>query len=247
MNDQENEESKPTFDFCDKVDLHALSPSIPLDAVVAVAGEHGFRGVVVTLGRLQELVKEITKPIFGDKSILPICTIDYPQGMSSTDVRAYSIQSAKEKGAKEVEIVAPYHLLVAKDFKAIYEDAQNLMNVASRAGIEIKYVLDQNSEFVDESISAKICRILSSTRIPVVSTSLGFFDEKIDHADNILKMRNIKNKVGCNMKVFIGSESPNDLASYIKAGADIIGLPWNKAPYLVHAYEDIVQKKAEAD
>ncbi len=248
MNDQDNEEpSKVMFDFCDKVDLHALPPSICLDTVVAIAGEHGFRGIIVTLGRLQELVKEINRPIFGDKKITPICAIDYPYGMSSQDVRGYSIRSAAEKGAKEVEVIAPYHLLVAKDFKAIYEDAQNLLNISSQAGIDIKYVLDQSSEFVDESISAKICRILSSTRMPVVSTSLGFYDEKVDHADSILKMRNIKNKVGCRMKVFVGSDNPNDLASYIKAGADMIGLPWNKAPYLVHAYEEMVQKKAEAD
>lgn len=237
------EEESIQFEYCNKVDLHVTDISTKLDNVVSVAAEHGFRGIVVTLGQITALVKEINKPLFGDKQILPIAVIDYPFGNSSIDVRAYSLASAKEKGAKEVEIVAPYPMIANHDFRGIYEDAQSLVAAAKKYDISIKYVLDQNSEFIEDSIRTKLCRIMSSTRVPFISTSLGYFDEEIDHSDNIVKMRALKNKIGCPIKAYVPTSDPNEFALYPKAGADILGLEWNVAPFLVHAYEDMVIKK----
>jgi hypothetical protein len=84
---------------------------------------------------------------------------------------------------------------------------------------------------------------MSSTRIPLISTSLGFFDQDIDHGDNVLKMRNIKNKVGCAMKVFVNTNDPSQFAMYPKAGVDIVGVHWKSAAFLTHAYEEMVSKK----
>jgi deoxyribose-phosphate aldolase len=231
------------FDYCEKVDLHALATKEPLETITAIASEHGFRGIVVSLSKIDQLVKLLNRPLLGDKNVVPACIIDYPFGDSSKDVRAYSIQSAKERGAREIEIVAPYHLIAVKDFKKIYEDAQNIVNVAERANVAVKYVLDYSNPYVDDTVRTKLCRILSSTKIPTISTSLGFFDKKIDHADSILQMRGLKSKTGCKIKAYLKSLDPSDLMSYAKAGADIIGLDWRKAVFLVHAYEDIVEKK----
>lgn len=237
-------EEENKFDYCEKVDLHALDFNANLNSVVAVAAEHCFRGIVVTLAKLPELVKEINRPSFGDKQILPIVAIDYPYGNSSVDIRAYSIASAKEKGAKEIEIVAPYPMLAKRDFRGIYEDAQTLVTTAAKYGMSLKYVIDQNSEYIDDSVRTKICRIVSSTRVPMLSTSLGFFDQAVDHSDNIVKMRAMKNKIGCTIKAYIKTGDPNEFALYPKAGADIIGVEWKKGPQIVHAYENMVQKKS---
>jgi deoxyribose-phosphate aldolase len=111
-------------------------------------------------------------------------------------------------------------------------------------GLSVKYVLDRNHSYINEDNAiTRLCRIIKQAQIPIVSTSLGFFDNKIEHSDSVIKMRNIKSKAGCDIKVYISSSDVSDIASYVKAGADIIGLPWNKAPYLVHAYEDLVQRK----
>ncbi len=235
--------AKKTFDYCKKVDLHVLKGNPNIQSVVSIAGEHGFRGIVVTLARLDRLVDAINKPIYGCKDLVPICAIDFPLGESSLDVRNYSIITAKEKGAKEVEVVAPYHLIAEKDFRKVYDDAQALMSQAEKCGISLKYVLDRDSNSIDDSVTARLCRIISSTKIKFVSTSLGFFDKKIDHADNVIKMRNVKSKSGCAIKVFVSSNDASEIASYVKAGADIVGLPWEKATRLVHAYEDLVDKK----
>lgn len=238
----EEEQQVKQFDYCDKVDLHALEPKVNLASVVSIASEHGFRGIVVPLTKLEQLIKAIKD--YGTKEMVPVCTVDYPFGSSSLDVRNYSILAAKEKGAKEVEVVAPYYLIADADFRRVYDDAHNLMSTANKQGISLKYVLDQSSPYVDDTVRTKLSRVISSSRIPIVSTSLGFFDNKVDHADNIIKMRTMKSKAGCQMKVYVSSQDVNDIASYVKAGADYIGLHWKKAPYLVHAYEDMVQKKA---
>jgi deoxyribose-phosphate aldolase len=240
---EENEdqiEQKP-FDYCEKVDLHALSPNTNLVSVVSIAAEHGFRGVIVPLGRLDQLIAAIKA--YGNKEILPICAIDYPLGASSLDVRNYSIMSAHEKGAREVEIVAPYHFIAEEDFRKVYNDANSVVGTAKKAGMEMKYVLDQNCSYINDKVRSQLARIVSSTRIPIVSTALGFVSDKTDHADNIIKMRNLKSKSGCKIKVYLSTHNVDDIASYVKAGADIIGLEWNKAAYLVHAYEEMVQKK----
>ena len=238
---EEFEDEVKKFDYCDKVDLHALDHNIQIEKVVVIASEHGFRGVVVPHIYLESLVKAIKSN--GNQELLPICAVDYPFGSSSLDVRNYSIMSAKEKGAKEVEVVAPYHLIANNDFKHVYDDAQNIISTAKKANVGIKYVLDQNGPFIDDAVRSKLARLISSTRMPVVSTSLGYFESKVDHADSIIKMRTMKSKSGASMKVYISSQNVEDIASYVKAGADIIGLPWNKAVYLIHEYEDLVQKK----
>lgn len=239
---EETEQEVKQFDYCDKVDLHALNPNTNLNSVVSIAAEHGFRGIIVPMGRIEQLIASIKA--YGTKEMLPICAVDYPFGSASLDVRNYSIMSAAEKGAKEVEIVAPYHFIAAEDFRRVYNDAQGIMTNAKKAGVSVKYVIDQGNPYIaNDKVRTQLSRIVQNSRIPYVATSLGYFPDKTDHADSIIKMRNIKSKGGCNVKVYLSSQEVDDIAAYVKAGADIIGLDWNKAPYLVHAYEEMVQKK----
>jgi deoxyribose-phosphate aldolase len=234
------------FDFCKKTDLHALDTDVDIKTVVSIACEHGFRGIVVQTSKIEELVKEINK---NDKSIIPISAIDYPFGTSSTDIRTYSIFSSKEKGAKEVEIIAPYPVIAKKDFHKIYEDMQGLVNASEKTGLYLRYVIDQNSPYVDESIRTKLCRTISATKIKAISTSIEACDEldEKDHSDAILMMRNLKSKTNCTIKCFVNTNSADKLALYPKAGADTIGMLWNKSANVVHGYEYLMQdlKKAK--
>jgi hypothetical protein len=45
------------------------------------------------------------------------------------------------------------------------------------------------------------------------------------------------------MKAYVNTSDPNEFALYPKAGVDIVGVEWNKAAHLVHAYEDMILKK----
>ncbi len=238
----EEVEEKP-FSFADKIDLHALNFYIDLAAVVAISGEHGFRGIVVGPSKIGELSKLINNQIFGCKDVIPICIIDYPFGMSSSEVRACAMYAAKEKGAKEIEIVVPYPTMAEKDFKLLHEDASNIVKFGQKENISVKYVIDQNSPYLDEATRSRMYRILASVKMPIVTTSLGFFDEKLDQSNDVLKMRALKSKVPCQIKSYISSGDIEDMIMYIKAGCDIIGLDWDKASNLLYEYQSIVEKK----
>ncbi len=239
MNNEENQ----CFDYCKQVDLHALDFNVPIENIVSIAGEHGFRGIVVSQSNLKSLVKALKEPLFGNERTIPICVIDYPFGNSGKDVRAYSLQSAKENGAKEVEVIAPYDLIAQKDFKSVYNDIFNLLKLSKTVDIDVKYVFDKQSMPMDDDLIKKVYRVISAAKIPILSTSVGYFENKDNHADNVLQMRNFKMKTGVSIKAYLKNCKPEDVASYVKAGVDIMGIEWKNAPYVVHAYEYMIEKK----
>lgn len=232
------ENLEETFNFCNNVEVH-VKPTDKLDNVVAVASEHNFRGIVVDSCKLLELIKSIKK---NGSDIMPICQIDGPEGNSSTDIRAYSILSAKEKGAKEIEIFAPLNFIQNKDFRKIYEDLQNLINVSQKNNIVLKYCLNDMYKSIPDDTKTKLCRSLSAVQVGNLSFNFAKIVDS-NHSDNIIKMRFFKNKISSKIKTFIKDASKEDFASYVKAGVDTIGLDWEIAPYLVHAYESMFIKK----
>jgi deoxyribose-phosphate aldolase len=232
----ENEED---FNYCKFIDVHIFNSNVSMKHAAMISVEHGFRGIVTNLVNIDHLSKEINN--ISDSDILPICIIDYPFGSSSLDVRNYSILSAKEKGAKEVEIVAPYDLILDQDFHAVSNDLKSLLNAANKANIGIKYVIDYSNKLIDDNTRLRMSRILSSIKTPLVSTSLGFYDKIINHSDNIIKIRDLKSRGRCKTKIYIPGEiTPENIATYAKAGTDIIGLDIEVAPNLVHAYQNSV-------
>lgn len=226
-----------TFDYCNNVEIYVKN-NCKLQNVVAVASEHSFKGIVVDSNRIVELVKEL-KNVNSD--ILPVCSIDAPEGNSSIDIRAYSIVSAKEKGAKEVEIYAPSFLIETRDFRKIYEDLQNCINISSKNNIPFKYIINDMYKTLPDDIKTKICRLFSTINLEYLGFC--FSKQNNNHSDNIIKMRFFKNKVSSKIKTYIKDVSKEDFAAFVKAGVDTIGLDWEIASYLVHAYESMMIKK----
>ena len=238
-------ESESYFNHCSKVDLHATGPIIDIGKIVSIAAEHSFRGIVTDSTNLVEIAKEINRPNYGDKAILPICLIDHPFGNSSIAVRIFSIYDAKEKGAREIEIFAPKNKLETKDFKGIHEDIMSINSACERVGIAYKYVYP--AEDNDEQSKTRICRSLSVAKTEFITT-ISEFDYKnrqVDNSDSIIRMRNIKNKTNSKVKAFLHSGDISTVTAFFKAGVDIIGLPWQKAPNLIHGYEYLLNNDAQ--
>ncbi len=225
------------FSFCEKVDLHVTTDA-NLRSVVAVACEHSFRGIVVGSNKLESLVKIINN--HGDKAIKAICMVDYPLGNGSMDIRSYAIISAKEKGAKEVEICAPYDLINEENFQQLLEDGQNLIKISSKYDVPLKYIIDKSRLNCSDETQAKVYKMIGSLKIPCVSTHLDNMRKNHSRSDDIINMRNLKSKISTSVKVFLENCDVEDFSSCAKAGADIIGLDWTLAPNFTHMYEDMV-------
>lgn len=220
------------------IDLHALDYYANPKDVVSIAAEHGFRGIVTTQGMIDKYSKLINRSGVGDKNIIPICAIDFPFGSLSTDVRTYSILAAKEKGAKEVEIVAPYHLFCRQYLPDIKKDLDNLVYMAKKVEITLKYVIDGNSMFMSDYVQKRVIDMLTKVTPDYVSTSLGFYDdfEGYSHEDSILFSRTLHKKYKLNVKMYGRNVNSEYLNLYKKAGVSIIGLDWNKAVYAAYDY-----------
>lgn len=238
--DENNEEDK-AFNYASHVDLHMLFSSGEKSSIrnaVAIGTEHNFRGIIVLPNKIQELSEEIKKN--ANSELLPIAMIDYPFGASTLDVRNYNIISAKEKGTKEVEIIAPYHFLAEKNFAAFEHDMKATTMTAAKHQIKIKYVIDLSVKFFKEDILSRIARIANSCGV-FLSTSTGFFDDKINHSNLILKIRAIKNKADVRIKSYINTDNIEIISSYNKAGIEVMGLDIKNAPKLVHEFESQIK------
>lgn len=224
------------FDFCKQVDLYVGPSDTNLERIVSICDEHGFRGIVVRSSNLEKLSKLI---ISSASEVAAICQIDAPFGESSKDIRAYSIKSAKEKGAKEVEVYAPHQLVINEEYKAIYDDLANLIASAKMVNIPMRYIINAGNNINDNSIT-KFCRIVESSKLEHIGFNI--CGKKLSYSDSILQMRNFKTKTGAKIKTYIENCTQEELTSAIKAGSDTIGIHWKDAANTVHEYEYQVQK-----
>lgn len=216
------------YNYASSVDIHCIGSKYRLDNVVALAVEHGFRGIVTLPCFIEDLAKELKKQ---NSAILPVCVLDYPYGVSTTDVRNYSIIAAKEKGAKEIEIVCPNHLV--GDFKQIENDVRALSLVASKSGLKLKYLVD-TSTLAEEGCLTRIGRICHNFGVGISV----FNSKRIDHSDNILKIRSIKNKTNIKTKVYLADPTIEIVTLYNKAGIDVLSFDAKNAASIVHEYEE---------
>lgn len=232
-------DSKLPFNYCHRVDLHASQMSNLRD-VVAVANEHAFRGVVVPHNQIESLTKEIQ--FHENSTVLPIATIDYPFGSLSSDVRTYAIISAANKGAKEVEIVAPTSLILNKELKKLDKDLENIILTCAKVKVGFKYIVDYRQfKAFSASIQSRILRMISTNEVPIVSTSLGIWDLSDDVIiDEVMWVKDVKKKTSAKIKTHVQTSDVNKLAQFPKVGSEILGVHWQDAPNIVHRYEEII-------
>lgn len=226
-------QNQDVFSFCGKIDLYCLN-GLKLDMSVAVAEEHAFRSVVVTQDCLDELVS-----LTDGTDISPIVLADYPNGNSSLDIRNYSIISAKEKGAKEIEITVPYKRL--RDNKA-FDDCKALVATADKHNIEVRYCLDVNRLQLTEQVLKGLEKVLSMNKMSSLSLEI---KNDINHSENILNMRRIINKTKCKVKVYLDDSTAENVSDFVKAGAEWIGLGWSKAGNIAATYNDLVRRDVQ--
>ena len=231
------EDNQP-FSFSHHVDIHALDWRADISSLPAIAHEHGFRGIVVPQGRIEKLAK-----LCEDNKVVPVAAIDYPHGHSSPEVRTYSIVTAQEKGAKEVEVVVPYHLIHDREFKKFDKDVQTVMGSCEKLDIRLRFVLNKGFIPDDAKINNRIFRIFSSNKVRRVSTGLDH--NSSNTTESVMWTRDIRKKTNAQVKAFVDTDDPKDFSQFPKAGCNLIGLDWRMAANAIHGYEGMVNQGEE--
>lgn len=156
------------------------------------------------------------KEYVGDK--LPICTvIGFPNGYSTTAVKAFEAADAVKNGADEIDMVI--NVGWVKDGK--YGDVLNEIKVVKEAcGDKILKVIIETCLLTDDE-KKEMCRVVTESGADFIKTSTGFSKGGATREDIALFAENIGPNV--RMKAAGGIRSFEDAEDFLALGCDRLG------------------------
>ena len=147
-----------------------------------------------------------------------ICTvIGFPNGYSTSEVKAFEAKNAVENGADEIDMVI--NVGWAKDGK--FDEILNEIKLVKAAcGDKILKVIIETCLLTDEE-KAEMCRVVTESGADFIKTSTGFSKGGATREDIALFARNIGENV--KMKAAGGIRSFDDAEDYINLGCERLG------------------------
>ena len=156
------------------------------------------------------------KQYVGDK--LAICTvIGFPNGYSTTGVKAYEAADAVRRGADEIDMVINIGMLKEKR----YDDILTEINAIKAAcdGKLLKVIIETCLLTDEEKV--KMCEIVSKSDADFIKTSTGFSTAGATVHDIELFAANVSG--GTKIKAAGGISSLEDAEKFLELGAERLG------------------------
>ncbi len=149
---------------------------------------------------------------------LAICTvIGFPNGYSTTAVKAFEAKNAVENGADEIDMVI--NVGWAKDGR--FEDILNeIKKVKSACSGKILKVIIETCLLTDDE-KKEMCRVVTESGADFIKTSTGFSKGGATREDIALFAANIGENV--KMKAAGGIRSFDDAEDYLNLGCERLG------------------------
>lgn len=160
-------------------------------------------------------VKQAAEYVYGK---IAICTVvGFPNGYSTTVVKAFEARNAIENGADEIDMVANIGWI--KDGR--YEDVlDEIKAVKAACGDKILKVIIETCLLTDEE-KIKICKIVAKSGADFIKTSTGFSKYGATKEDVGLLAQFLDH--GLKLKAAGGIHSFDDAEYYINLGCDRLG------------------------
>ena len=153
------------------------------------------------------------KEYVGDK--LKICTvIGFPNGYSTTGVKAYEAADAVRRGADEIDMVINIGMLKEKRYDDILTEIK-----AACDGRLLKVIIETCLLTDEEKI--KMCEIVSKSNADYIKTSTGFSTAGATVHDIELFAANVSG--GTKIKAAGGISSIEDAERFLELGAERLG------------------------
>lgn len=149
---------------------------------------------------------------------LSVCTvIGFPNGYSTTEVKAFEAKNAVENGADEIDMVINVGWL--KDGR--YDELLNEIKAVKDAckGKILKVIIETCLLTDEEKI--EMCRIVTGSGADFIKTSTGFSKGGATREDIALFAKNIGNNV--KMKAAGGIRTFEDAEDYLNLGCERLG------------------------
>lgn len=149
---------------------------------------------------------------------LAVCTvIGFPNGYSTTAVKAFEAKNAVENGADEIDMVI--NVGWVKDGR--FDDILNeIKEVKAACGGKILKVIIETCLLTDDE-KKEMCRVVTESGADFIKTSTGFSKGGATREDIVLFAENIGANV--KMKAAGGIRSFDDAEDYLKLGCERLG------------------------
>ncbi len=149
---------------------------------------------------------------------LPICTvIGFPNGYSTTAVKAYETKDAVANGAMEIDMVINIGWLKDRRYEEIKEEIRQVHQACEG---RILKVIIETCLLTDEE-KKKMCEIVTEAGAEFIKTSTGFSSAGATFSDIAL----MREHTGSNVKIKAagGISSFEDAEEFLRLGADRLG------------------------
>lgn len=154
---------------------------------------------------------------------IPICTvIGFPNGNSSTTIKAMEAAEAFENGASEIDMVVNIGQLKAKNYDYVKKEIYYLACLAhENAGI-LKVIIE-TCLLEDEEIE-KMCHICAQSGADYIKTSTGFSTSGAnEHVLEIMAKTIKENNLPLKIKAAGGISDKETAIRFLEIGADRLG------------------------
>lgn len=156
------------------------------------------------------------KEYVGDK--MPVCTvIGFPNGYSTTEIKAAETKDAVQNGADEVDMVINLGRVKDREFDSVENE---IKAVKAAAGDKILKVIIETC-FLTEEEKIQLCGIVTRAGADYIKTSTGFGGAGATFDD----IRLFAEHVGSNVKIKAagGISTLEDAERFLELGADRLG------------------------
>ena len=147
-----------------------------------------------------------------------VCTvIGFPNGYSTTAVKAFETEDALANGAKEIDMVINIGRLKNKEYDAVRED---IRAVKQAVGDKVLKVIIETCLLTDEE-KEKMCDIVCEAGADYIKTSTGFSTAGATFHDVELMVKGVRGR--CKVKAAGGISTVDDMEKFLALGADRLG------------------------
>ena len=162
-----------------------------------------------------ELCKSAAKYL--DERVKVCTVIGFPNGYSTTAVKAFETEDALANGAKEIDMVINIGWLKDKRYELIEDEIKKLKSICKDK--VLKVIIETCFLTDDEKI--RMCDITTSAGADYIKTSTGFGTAGATFDD--IKLFSVHIGEGVKMKAAGGISSLDDAERFLELGADRLG------------------------
>ena len=219
MNTEQSNENVKEFtpeSLASYIDHTLLKPESSVEDVRKIcndAKKYKFASVCVNPSYIRFVASQLE-----GSSVTPCCTIGFPFGANTPEVKRIEAQEAVQNGARELDMVINIGAVKSNDWQLVERDVQAVVDAAKgKAGVK---VILETGLLTDEE-KVKACTVCKLAGADFVKTSTGFATGNATVEDIELMRATVGPDMG--VKASGGIRTYESAVNMIKAGANRLG------------------------